>query len=338
MNQTVNKLLFSVANTLALSFLIKATSQGLVMPFYHAVSDKPLNHLKHLYQVPDTKLFERDLDFLLKHYTPIEPDYLLNCVQNPKLRKKNAFLLTFDDGLREFYDVVAPILKRKGVPAICFLNSGFVGNKDLFYRLKASLLIEKLNAGSISKKMIKEIEDVFNLSGLTYYGPADMLKIDWKSRSMLDKLAEILNVDFLEFLKEEQPYMTLNQVKELEMQGFYFGAHSVHHPDFQQINFSDQLAEVKGSIGFVQSHLNQPLKLFSFPFTDFGLQKDFFSHLSEHADITFGTANLKLDQITTNFQRIPMEVAQRTDAETLIKYQYILFLVKKLLGKNIIIR
>ena len=136
--------LSDVAQLLPFSLLSKAATGKVLAPFYHAVSDIPMPHIRHLYRVKTVAEFERDLDFLLKHYTPIDFHELPNLLQHKPRSGKPPMLLSFDDGLREFYDPIAPILLRKGIPAICFLNSGFLDNKDLFFRYKASLLIDFL--------------------------------------------------------------------------------------------------------------------------------------------------------------------------------------------------
>ncbi|RPI42383.1 MAG: hypothetical protein EHM46_05250, partial [Bacteroidetes bacterium] len=38
-----------------------------VFPFYHAVSDTPLPHLRHAYPARTVEAFRVDLEFLLKH-------------------------------------------------------------------------------------------------------------------------------------------------------------------------------------------------------------------------------------------------------------------------------
>ena len=130
-----------------LSFLLRLTGQKVILPLYHVVSDEPLAHIRHLYPVKSVAAFRADLDYLLKYLEPIDLLVLQDHVSGKKRLEKPGFLLTFDDGLREFHDVVAPILQEKGIPAVCFLNNGFLDNDGLFFRYKASLLVEALGNG-----------------------------------------------------------------------------------------------------------------------------------------------------------------------------------------------
>ena len=74
-------------------------------------------------------------------YKPITTFELKKFITENSALPKNAFLLSFDDGLKEVFTTIAPILLKKGVPASFFINPCFIDNNELFYRYKISLLI-----------------------------------------------------------------------------------------------------------------------------------------------------------------------------------------------------
>jgi peptidoglycan/xylan/chitin deacetylase (PgdA/CDA1 family) len=312
------------------------------MPFYHLVSDMDVMHIKNLYSAKKIKEFERDLDFYLKYYVPLSPVELISPIINDRQIKKAGFLLSFDDGLREFNDVIAPILLKKGIPAICFLNSGFIDNKDLFYRYKASILIEAMKKhksanGSIEKikKWVKKENLPFDEDGLF------LLKIKYINRSQLDDLAEILGISFRDYLNNHQPYMTKEQIFSLKKQGFTFGAHSIDHPYYSDLSLTQQLNQTIQSIEEISHVFSLNYRLFSFPFTDYAVSREFFNTLyadnSKMVDLTFGSAGLKQDEFNKNLQRIPMET-DHFSAEDIIYGEYFYYLFKTLLNKNMIKR
>jgi len=326
------------ANCWRMDRLIKLSKQGLVLPFYHVVSNQDLIHIKHLYPVVSTQRFEADLDFLLKHYKPSSYPFLLNCIEDPSLRKEKMFYLTFDDGLREFHDVVAPILLRKGIPATCFVNTGFIDNKAMFFRMKASILIETIAYKPLTKAQQNSIQQLFIKHSLSYQFAHDLLKISDKNQSILDDIANILEVSFDDYLKTHQPYLTTNQIQNLIKQGFSIGAHSVSHPYFPDLSEDQQVEQVIDSMQFLHDNFQITEKLFSFPYTDFDIGQSFFEKIRQEVDLTFGTANLKLDSIATNFQRIPMEIKNSKSASQIIKKAYALYIIKMFMNKHIIER
>lgn len=321
-----------------LDFYIKWSGQGLVMPFYHCVSDDELIHIKHLYPIISTLRFNNDLDFFLKNYKPVSAGYLIENKNNLALRQPKTFFLSFDDGLRQFHDVVAPILLNRGIPATFFINTDFVDNKDMFYRLKISVLIENINSRKLTIGQKTAIESLFLSKGLTYKSSIDLLRITDLNKSMVDTIATLFDVDFNQYLAVHQPYLTSSQIENLVKQGFSIGAHSASHPYFPGLTLEEQINETLSSLHYIHERFSVKEALFSFPYTDFNITKSFFELTEDYIDLSFGTANLKLDSISTNFQRIPMELWKNNRAISILKNEYLFFILKMLINKHIIIR
>ena len=283
------------------------TKQKIALPFYHAVAEQPLPHIQHLYRVKTVQEFQKDLDFLLKHFEPIDAEALYHFHVNKTVPKKPVFHLTFDDGLKEIDEIVAPILLQKGVPATFFVNSGFVDNRALFYRNHASLAISAL---------LQE-------NKLTNSLKTEILSFSYKNRDNLFQFFSQEQVN--DFLKSEQPYLTVEQIKKLSAQGFTIGAHSMDHPYYYEISLEEQLAQTLSSLEFVSSIVNQKLRLFAFPFTDFKVSKRFFEEIKPFVDLSFGTANFKKDEISFNYQRI---AAENKPLEQVLRKEYVKYIVK----------
>lgn len=313
-----------------------------VFPFYHLISDDDVIHIRHLYKVHRVNDFMKDLEFLLKNYDPIDPGEWIAAFKNGEKIRKHGFLLTFDDGLSEFYNIVAPILLKKGIPAICFLNSAFIDNKDLFYRYKASILIERLTSPSVPLSGIKAMQEYLASRNIQYDESCTFLySINYLNRHHLDEIARILEVDFREYLSAHRPYLETGQIKELIKQGFLFGSHSIDHPRYSDLPLEQQVFQTDSSMKRIALDFGLDYKLFSFPFTDFGLSKDLFEALFREneniVDLSFGCAGLKKDECSKNIQRIPFE-AGGFSAREIVYGEYFYYLAKGFLGKNRITR
>lgn len=331
-----NKFINSVSKgvgAIPTSFLQKVSNQKLILPFYHTISDEDLSHIKHLYPVKGVKAFVKDLDFLLKHYIPIDYQEFMKLNRTHNQPRKPSFLLSFDDGLKEFHEVIAPILLQKGIPAICFLNSGFIDNKNLFYRYKSSLLIEKLKKDPSFNIRIQK------LLGGSQNNVKNILSITYQNKDLLNELATLMDCDFNDFLLKESPYLSSDQIKSLIKQGFYFGAHSIDHPEYQYIQLEEQIRQTTESIQNICTDFSIDYKIFSFPFTDHKVSKNFFSQIKENnvAESTFGGAGQKKDIVPNNFQRIPFEM-NSLSGKQILNAELIYYLLKIPFGKNIIYR
>jgi len=226
---SVKHYLSSLSGILPFEKLMPFNKHRFVLPFWHAVNDEPLPHLSKLYQVQTTREFERSLDYLLKNFKPASSDDLISLSGSGGKSKKKLFFPSFDDGLTPCYEIIAPILKRKGVQAAFFINPTFVGNHNLFHRHKASIILHAIDRQKSTPSEIKQtgqlLQQRFNNQNLHEFLHRTVFTDNW----LLDQLARIYDINFGQFLKNHQPYMTLDQIRELQSDGFLIGAHGMDH-------------------------------------------------------------------------------------------------------------
>ncbi|UYQ95114.1 polysaccharide deacetylase family protein [Chitinophaga horti] len=297
----LKKVYYQGVKMMNLAVLKKLYRGHIILPYHHLVNDGEVPHIKHLYPWKGTKAFEADLDYLAANFTAITLPEILTCVREGRPIPDNTFLLTFDDGLREVKEVIAPMLQRKGLPAIFFLNSAFVDNKELFYQFKISLLIEALEKQTYSPATLAEIRRIVQEPAGS---PVDALirhirQIKYGERAICDKLAQVMNISFADYLKNVRPFMNSDEIQTLVNQGFSIGGHSIDHPFYPPLTLEEQLRQTTTSVDFVANRFNLDYKVFAFPHYDTGLSKTFFDTLlsgpNPRIDLIFGTANHKMD-------------------------------------------
>jgi peptidoglycan/xylan/chitin deacetylase (PgdA/CDA1 family) len=293
------------------------------LPFYHVVSNEKLPHILN-YPYRNVTQFEEELDFYLRYFTPVS----LEEITKTKGSGKKVFHLSFDDGLRECYDVVAPILLRKGIPATFFVNTAFVDNSELFHKYKASLILNRLKETPHEK-----VQEFLEKFGFTL---KNLLKAEISHVEILDATAAILGIDFADFLTRQKPYLSIEQIKSLAGDGFTIGAHSHSHPEFWKMPVEAQPEEVRESMEQLGKWVKLPVKAFSFPFTDDGVPASVLKTIKNEqiCDITFGTAGLKNDMFDFHFQRYPVE--QPGDFVRNLKGEFIYFELRKWFGKAVV--
>jgi peptidoglycan/xylan/chitin deacetylase (PgdA/CDA1 family) len=325
-----------VSTKIPLETLIRRSGEKVICPVYHLASDEDVPHIKHLYNAKKVLAFNRDMDFLLANFEPIDLTALIDHVAERSILKKPSFFLSFDDGLQEFYSVIAPILQDKGIPATNFLNSAFIDNKSLFFRYKISLLIDQLHKGpdSAALKAINEVLETKNLnvSVLNH----QLLNLRFLDREKIDQIAAILDVDFALFLRKRKPYLTTSQIRELIDQGFTFGAHSIDHPRYSDEPLSEQIRQTEESVTLISEKFDLNYRVFAFPFTDYKVSRKFYDHFFRDGnllDLSFGSAGLKKDIYDRHLHRIPMEMDE-IPARQIIHGEYLYYLLKEFVGKN----
>ncbi len=107
-----------------------ANKQKLLVLTYHSVVDvehQIIRNYPFLYRNAVTiKQFRRQLTFLHKNYTLIDPTTLLESLRGLYPLPERAAFITFDDGLRNNSVVAAPVLDEFCIPATFFLPTAFL--------------------------------------------------------------------------------------------------------------------------------------------------------------------------------------------------------------------
>ncbi len=326
------------ARFISLQQMISVTGQKLIQPFYHSVSDTQLPHLRHVLKIRNVATFKADLAFFLKYFRPVDAREVMQKTINQTRWERPSFHLSFDDGLKEMVTVVAPLLIQKGIPATFFINSGFIGNKDLFFRYKASLLIEKTE--SLHTEIRVRFNRILDNYGIEKGDPRHrLLSVDYPRKAVLDEIAPILEVSFRTYTDNREVYMNEKDIRELQQQGFIIGAHSVDHPSYKNLAPEEQIRQTYQSLQYLEKSFGVAPALFSFPFSDEGVSAEFFHRIYRPqgpADLTFGVSGLKKEGFPAHLHRIPMENGRSASGN--IRGEYLYYMMKAALNKNIIKR
>lgn len=295
-----------------------------IFPYHHVVSDEHVPHIKNLYPYKNVKQFKADLDFLLKHFEPIAPDDLIQYIHQHNRLPSKKFLLTFDDGFREVHEIIAPILKAKSIPAIFFINPAFIDNKEMFYRNKISLILEKC------KDKKKDDYSAYR---------EQLLKIREDKKDTLDEIASELGISFDDYLREKKPWLTSKEVAGLAQQGFTIGGHSWNHPYYQSLSLEEQIKQTTESCDYIRQFQQKHIT-FSFPHSDANLSQQLFDKLlkSEYGiDLLFGIQNQKNEIHNKMIHRFNCE-RPNIEIDQQVKGMLIYSLIQKLLNKQRVYR
>jgi len=329
---------YTACSALPMRLLKKLAPPTTLLPYHHTVSDENLLHIKHLYSYKNISEFNNDLDYLLQHFKAISPQDILDSINKYNKLPANSFLLSFDDGFKEVFHIIAPILEAKGIPAIFFINPAFIDNKELFYRCKTSLLINELLKNKHDKALIRLYGNELGLKNPT----TDKIIYTFKSsksftNNSLDILAGKISYSFNDYLVKHLPFVTTEQLKSLHEKGFTIGAHSWDHPSYDDISHSQQIEQTVSSCAYVKTQFNVR-KYFSFPYSDANLTQKLFDELVKtDVELFFGIQNQKeelqnkmLHRFNAERPEIPLN-KQLKGLMTMMAYQ-------KLNNKNKVIR
>jgi peptidoglycan/xylan/chitin deacetylase (PgdA/CDA1 family) len=312
----------------------RLASQPLFCPLYHLARQTTPAWWNARYPIRTQQLLEQDLDWLLRLAPPVSLQELLDWKQG-KRERPSGWFLSFDDGYRELADIVAPLLKRKGVPATFFICSSLVDNRQIFFEDLAGLIAHAWQAATKARK-----NHVLQHMHLQENALVELLHSRVPRFPALNRLAELLELDVPAWLREQQPYLTSPQIRHLLADGFSIGAHSVDHPLFCEIPEAAAKQQLQQSLAEFVERFELSYRVFAFPYGEHGLSRDFLESLKADnaADLIFGTRGIVTDEFEPFLVQRLLAEDPRRPLPRLVRDELNLQLQRRIRGRGVVRR
>lgn len=189
---------------------------------------------------------------MLQSMGEIIPANTLEQKSKEKFLSGMKFVITFDDGYLDNFEMAVPILRKHHTPATFFIVTADLPLKEMLRHREWRL--NRLTP-TMRHKVFKELALLFRT-----------MKINEQARC-LSQLADITGTEYLLEAKEKVNMATL---QELISDGlFEIGSHTVHHPQLSSLNHEDQAYEISASKGYLETQLKVPIESFSIPYGTF---------------------------------------------------------------------
>lgn len=266
---------------------------GLICPVYHTCRDKTPTWWGTRYRVKPLRELKADLEYLAKIGPFLAFDDLIDFQEGRRTRPRGCFL-SFDDGYRELYEQIAPLLKKLGIPATFFVISSLVDNTAAFHEDLAGEIAFRLR--SASPNTTRFAQDLCLSHGVHLETALQQRTPNWK---LLYGLCQITEIDVRHWLDTERPYLTQDHLRELANSGFEIAAHSIDHPLFSEIDDKQKIEQIKASCVSISQACGKPCRAFAFPYGEFGLTKSSWQHLisADLVPMYFGTRGITSDEL-----------------------------------------
>tara|TARA_B100001971_G_C18203216_1_gene545936 strand:- start:360 stop:1301 length:942 start_codon:yes stop_codon:yes gene_type:complete len=248
--------------------MIKTSKNNIYIVVYHYVREikKSKNpNLKGL----EFSDFKKQIKFFLQNFNILSNEKLVEIIKTKKIPRKKSIFLTFDDGYVDHWKYVYPYLKEKKItgnfyPPVCAIK-----NKKVLDVNKIHFILEKeqnrkkiLNhIFKLIRKYTNKSEDDLNIDKINTVSRFDdkettlikrllqtHLPLKIREKITNDIFKSILNYDEKDFAKKI--YMNKNHLIEMNKNNMTIGSHGYNHFWWKNINYKDQLLEIKKSIEY----------------------------------------------------------------------------------------
>ncbi len=261
---------------------MNSVSMKAVMYHYVRPFDAAFPHFKNLH-IDD---FEKQLDFFEKEFGFVKKLDFLHSLKTGI--PSPGVILTFDDGFKDHFRYVFPVLKRRNLWAIFYITTGVYAGENLLDVHKIHLLLGKIPSVKLFKALQENISEemlsdkkVLAFNQATYQlqkndDYTNLIKrtlnyyIDYGYRA---QLIEALIKRFFTDSRSQlfsKFYVSKSELKQMADAGMILGSHTVNHYVMSKLSIGKQKMEIVDSFSFLESLTGElPVKTFCYPYGGF---------------------------------------------------------------------
>jgi len=279
---------------------------------FHDVSETESVFTKGLNGTISPKNFERALEFLTKHYTPVSLQDVLSSFDGHPLPPRPV-LVTFDDAYASVSEVAAPICTKFGVPAVFFVNAACLDNRELALDNLVCYVANVSGLGTINNAIqsVEGCEEVEVHSLAEVFGRF-LPSISLSDRKIFrDRLVQLIHVRESELASDAALYVSSKQLRDLTASGFEIGDHTYTHVNCRSLLVPEFAEEIDRNRTTLELISGKRVRSFSVPYgSSADLTPDLLSHLQgsgyEAIFLAEGCANSvyadcsRLDRVSIN--------------------------------------
>lgn len=281
-------------------FYRRVTGHNVTIINYHRVDNDSDVFLDKL----DTQTFEKQLQYVEERFEIIPLNELSQRLKAGTSEGNSYAAITFDDGYKDNFAQVLPILRKHGIKAAFFPITDVLDRKSMLWVDEVRYLIHHYDDKEIrwNGKLINigspvEREEAINqiLSSLRSKDTGEGL------RKLRERCGDEAPYELMESL-----YMSWDEIREISEEGHVIGSHTRSHPDLTQLSVSETRKEVVESKTRLEKELGVEIDAFAYPF---GASNDQTEKLIESAGYLFGLGSepglVRENPDLFNLRRVP---------------------------------
>jgi len=245
--------------------LTDGKAKALILVYHRVLERAPFNPLNNIVTKSN---FIKQVEEIAKKYPVATLTDIIRQCQSGQPKEKTQVVLTFDDGYYDNYDIVLPILQKKGLPATFFLITDYINGNfplwdwQIFNILSDNTLVRSMNIeGHIIRQWTFEPRTSYIFRIL-----ARMKPISFAMRHKIIFALKREIKDRLDSSYAKERCMSWEEIRRMTDAGMEIGSHSLSHRSLAKIPFEDAAQELKKSKEIIEQNINRQCRHFSFPY------------------------------------------------------------------------
>jgi peptidoglycan/xylan/chitin deacetylase (PgdA/CDA1 family) len=214
---------------------------------------------------PSAAIFKMQIRWLKANTRILSEEELQNLIEMKEFPRQICSMITFDDGYIDNYTLAYPILKEEDVPAIFFIPTKAIIDRQLGWWDILSYILK------VSPFETIEFDDqIFHIK--THYSQAkyyflQKFKLEPfdQTKQLLEKLSSLCQVKMPETGLQDSELMTWEQISEVSKKNITIGSHTHNHHVLSTLDKEIQLKEVKSSKDLIEKKIGNKVNSISYP-------------------------------------------------------------------------
>jgi peptidoglycan/xylan/chitin deacetylase (PgdA/CDA1 family) len=314
---------------MVLTRLNPASPPQLLVVMYHYVRDLPRSRFPRLHAL-HVETFEHQLDDLHSHCEMATLETATAFLTGQYAPERQLCLLTFDDGLKEHFQLITPLLATRGIQGLFFVITAALEERVVTLVHKNHFLTAAIDppvyrrefeerVRELAPEIDQQIDDSLAAAHYRWDSPAAArFKYLLNYRVPVDVRQQVLDEMFRRQFGDEQPfadelYVSWDEVRQMQSAGMVIGGHSHRHVALATLAETEQAADLNRCTTLLrQNLLPQESWPFSYPY---GRPGSSFDARSERLVREAGYACAFSTQVGTNVPGAELMRLNRVDTK-----------------------
>lgn len=245
-------------------------SDQLLIVMYHGILSER-RAWDHWCQIPAVE-FRWQIEYLKRHYEVLPLSEIINRRSSDQPLPRRCAAITFDDGLRNNFNVAFPILRELNVPATMYLATGYVSTDNLLWQDRLFAEIQSLesleidlsshNLGILRWDDAETCQEAFD----TLLAELKRLPVDQKDGVLADICLQTNDAGLKNPTRQDFQLMSWDNASEMVDSGLIeIGPHTVNHELLSRLSDDQVHSEIVDSHDAVLQNLGTSSPTFAFP-------------------------------------------------------------------------
>jgi peptidoglycan/xylan/chitin deacetylase (PgdA/CDA1 family) len=207
--------------------------------------------------------FEEEVDYLKKHFTIVSLHALVNGLTSNETNGRDQVVLTFDDGLKNNFTVVYPIICRLKVPVTFFLCPGLIESGNWIWTYETRTRLASLSDSERNEFAVRRGIGGGGIDKIVKW----MKTLGTHDRQKMDAALRAATSAFQPSAKDREAYDLMNWKEACAMDPAMvtIGSHTNTHPILPTLTPEEATVELETSRMILEGKTGRTVDLFCYP-------------------------------------------------------------------------